>query len=152
MLLKHKNLKLSKINLDQKTKTHKLLNKIVSNETTAASCSAGIGNGAINEDIIFDNKNSLNSNSELDEELDDLGGKSSLSFVSIDTTKMTHNTNNETIPFMNQSEMSITGFQNTTTNKLQNSFQKQEIPNRLLNQTSASFNQDQLMDSIEEDL
>jgi tetratricopeptide (TPR) repeat protein len=102
------------------------------------------------EEILYDKKNNLAENSiHSTEDLEDLNALSginkSISFMSmsnmIDTTKLT---NNETIPFMNQSQISIISHHYNNKLTLTNSIQKSNH--------SVLSTQDQLMDSADEDL
>ncbi len=119
--------------------------------TTASNSESGkLNNMSSNsEEILYDKKNSLTENSiHLAEDFEDinaLGGiNKSISFMSmshmIDTTKLT---SNETIPFMNQSQISLISHYNNKLT-LTNSIQKSNH--------SMLSTQDQLMDSADEDL
>jgi segregation and condensation protein B len=111
------------------------------------------------EDKSDDPDKKLSHNDTHNDDLDDLHGKS-VSFMSmtsaIDTT---HNKNNETIPFINQSQLSISSHHHIhPINKSLSSslaFPNNNVNinqrNHLLNQISPS-SQDQFMDSVEEDL
>jgi hypothetical protein len=95
----------------------------------------------VNELDDEDNKNESLEKKNDSADLDDYAVKSFISLSSaIDTTK-----NNETISFLSQSQMSI---MNQNSVKAQKSLLQRNLH---LNQTSSSI-QDQLMDSIEEDL
>jgi hypothetical protein len=122
---------------------HNLINRfsLSSSSSTTSNMFMSKPVNLVNELDDEDNKNESLDKKNDSADLDDYAVKSFISLSSaIDTTK-----NNETISFLSQSQMSIL---NQNSVKAQKSFLQRNLH---LNQTASSI-QDQLMDSIEEDL
>ena len=129
------------------------------NSFYSSSKPVNLANQLDEEDKSDDPDKKLSHNDTHNDDLDDLHGKS-VSFMSmtsaIDTT---HNKNNETIPFINQSQLSISSHHHihpinkslSSSIALPNNNVNINQRSHLLNQTSPS-SQDQFMDSVEEDL